>query len=136
MKRGILAVAAVFISWALLDFVIHWLILGCTYAATAQLWRPMEEMKMGLMYFNSLVVAIIFVYLYARYIAGKGVCTGVAYGLLMGIMWGISMGYGTYSVMPIPYYMALVWFLGTVVEMTLAGLWVGLIIREPAGESA
>jgi hypothetical protein len=40
------------------------------------------------------------------------------------------MGYGTYSVMPIPYSMALTWFLGAVVEAALAGLLVGKIIHE------
>jgi len=38
------------------------------------------------------------------------------------------MGYGTYSVMPIPYIMALVWFLGTLVEAVLGGLLAGLMV--------
>ena len=37
------------------------------------------------------------------------------------------MGYGTYSVMPIPYSMALTWFLGAVVEGAAAGLLVGSV---------
>lgn len=40
------------------------------------------------------------------------------------------MGYGTYSFMPIPYLLALGWFLGTVVETTVAGALVGWIIKE------
>ena len=34
------------------------------------------------------------------------------------------------AVMPIPYYMALTWFLGTLVETTLGGILTGLIIKE------
>jgi hypothetical protein len=42
----------------------------------------------------------------------------------------MGMGYGTYSVMPIPYSLALGWFWGTVVETTLAGVLLGLIVKE------
>jgi hypothetical protein len=52
------------------------------------------------------------------------------YGLLFGVAMGIGMGYGTYAVMPIPYSMALTWFLGTVVEATVGGLLAGLIVRS------
>ncbi len=130
MKRTILAVLVVFVSWSVLDFVIHGLFLGSTYAATPQLWRPMAQMKTGLMYFTVLVAAASFVYIYARFITDKGIKTAVLYGLIFGIATGIGMGYGTYSVMPIPYSMALVWFLGSVVEFTIGGLVAGLIVKK------
>ena len=130
MKRIIIAILAVFGCWAALDFVIHGLILASTYAATPQLWRPMPEMKMGLMYFTVLVTAAVFVYIYARFITDKGIKNAVLYGLIFGIGSGISMGYGTYSVMPIPYAMAFVWFAGGVVEFTVAGLVAGLIVKK------
>jgi hypothetical protein len=130
IKRAVLAILAVFILWVLLDFVIHDMILGSAYQATAALWRPMEEMKMWLIYFSILIYSIVFVFIYARYFAKKGIGMGIKYGLLYGLAAGISMGYGTYAVMPIPYYMALTWFLGTVVETTLGGFLTGLIIKE------
>lgn len=130
MKRIVLAVLAVFVTWSVLDFVIHGLILGSAYAATPALWRPMDEMKTSLMYFTILVAAASLVVIYARFIADKGIKTAVLYGLVLGIGYGISMGYGSYSVMPIPYTMAFVWFLGTVVEMTAGGLVVGLIVKK------
>ncbi len=43
---------------------------------------------------------------------------------------GVSMGFGTYSVMPIPLYMAIVWLIGSIVEMALGGIIVGAIIKE------
>ena len=130
MKRIVLAVLAVFVTWSVLDFVIHGLILGSAYAATPALWCPMDEMKTGLLYFTVLVAAAAFVVIYARFIADKGTKTAVLYGLVFGIGYGISMGYGSYSVMPIPYTMAFVWFLGTVVEMTAGGLVAGLIVKK------
>jgi hypothetical protein len=121
---------AVFICWVVVDFVIHGILLQASYAATADLWRPMEEMKMGLMYMVTFVSAVVFVLIYALFFGKKGPAIGIAYGSLFGIGAGISMGYGTYSFQPIPYMMALSWFLGSMVEGVLAGLIAGTIIKE------
>jgi hypothetical protein len=130
MKKTLLAILAVFITWSALDYIIHGIILSSTYASTPQLWRPMGEMKMGLMYFTTFVTATTFVYIYKRFVADKSVRTAVLYGLVLGAGMGIGMGYGTYSVMPIPYILALTWFLGSVVEYTIGGLVAGLIIKK------
>ena len=134
-KKIILAILAVFVAWSTLDFVIHGWLLSATYQSTAHLWRPMEEMKMGLMYVVTILSAICFTLIYACLIGGKGIGTGVKYGLLLGLGTGVSMSYGTYSYMPIPHSLALSWFLGTVVQTTLAGLLVGLIIKEESAGS-
>jgi len=130
MKRISLAVLSVFVTWCILDFIIHGVILSTAYQATAVLWRPLEEMKTGLLYFTVLISSMIFVSIYALFFSEKKVETAVKYGLLFGIGVGISMGYGSYAVMPIPYKMAFVWFLGAAVEGTLGGLLTGLIVRK------
>jgi hypothetical protein len=130
MKRAILAIIAVYVMWSLLDIVIHGLILSSSYQETSQLWRPEGEMKMYLIYITVLILAIAFVTIYARYVSAKSVTTGLSYGLIFGLGLGISMAYGSYAVMPIPYSMAFTWFIGTLVEMTLGGLIMGLIIGK------
>lgn len=129
-KRVPLAVVAVFICWAVVDFVMHGILLQASYAATADLWRPMAEMKMGLTYIVTFISAGVFVLIYALFFGKKGPGIGLAYGALFGVGAGISMGYGTYSVQPIPYTMALTWFLGSLVEGILAGLIAGAILRD------
>jgi hypothetical protein len=129
MKKILLATLAVFVVKSVLDFVMHVLLLKNSYMATAQLWRPEGEMRMVLMYVVTLLMSLAFVYLYATLIKEKGVGTGLKYGLLMGLILGISMGYGSYSVMPIPYNMAITWFLGSVVEATVGGIITGAIIK-------
>jgi hypothetical protein len=119
-----------FILWSVLDFIIHGLILKSAYASTASLWRPMAEMKMGLMYVTVLITALAFSANYAYLVAKKSLMVGLTYGLLHGIAVGVGMGYGTYSMMPIPYCMALTWFLGTVIEGVLGGLLLGAIIKN------
>jgi hypothetical protein len=130
MKRIILAVISIFVLWAIIDFIIHGIILSGAYQSTAQLWRPMEEMKTGLMYVTVLISAIVFVLIYQRFFAKKGLISAIQYGLLFGIGAGISFGYGSYSVMPIPYIMAFTWFFGTLIKTTLAGLLLSMVIKE------
>ena len=129
MKRNILAVIAVFVLWAVLDFCIHGVILKSAYAATAELWRPMAEMKMCLMYCTTFIVAIVFVAIYARLVSDKKANAAMLYAFLFGIGAATPMAYGTYSVMPIPCSMALTWFLGTLIEFLAAGVVLGLIVK-------
>ena len=130
VKKVIIASIAVFVAWMVLDAIIHQVILGSAYRATADLWRPMAEMKNVLMVIVVLISAIVFVYIYAEFVAKKSMNTAIKYGIIFGIGVGISMGYGTYAVMDIPYFMALTWFLGTVVETTLGGMLLGIIVKE------
>jgi hypothetical protein len=134
-KRTVLAVIAVFVAWQILDFLIHNVWLMSTYEATAELWRPMEEMKMPLMMLVGLVTAVVFVCLYAWLIRPKSVFAGLSFGILFGIATGFSMGFGTYCVMPIPQKLAVAWSVGSLVETVLAGLLVGWIVKEPEAAS-
>ena len=130
MKRIILAIVAVFVAWSALDFLLHGLILRRTYEATAHLWRPMAEMKMGVMHVAVFIFSMAFVLIYARLVREKSIGRGLYYGLLFGLATGVSMGYGSYAVMPIPYHLAFAWFAGSLVEATVSGVIVGVIIRK------
>ena len=130
MKSIVLSIVAVFLAWSALDFVIHGVILQSSYQATAQFWRPMNEMKMGVMYVAVLIAAVAFVCVYARFFGPRGIRTGAEYGAWFGLGAGVSMGYGAYAVMPIPYAMAFAWFLGTLVEGIVGGIITGAIIRK------
>jgi hypothetical protein len=130
MKKMVLSVIALFVAWTVMDFVIHGVILKPAYEATANLWRPMNEMKMNVMHLAVLITSISFAWIYVRMILNKSMATGLRYGLWWGLGAGVSMGYGTYSVMPIPYLMALTWFLGSLMEGAVAGLIVGGIVKE------
>ncbi len=136
--RVILAVVVVFVIWSALDFVIHGVLLGPTYEATAELWRPMEEIKakIGWMYGATAVGAVCFTTIYALLIRPGSVAKGVAYGLLFGIGTGVPMALATYSVMPIPPVLAEAWLFGAVVEAVIAGLLVGLIVGKPKEAAA
>lgn len=129
-KRVLLGGVAVFVAWGVIDFLVHGVILKGLYEATASLWRPMAEMKMGVMYVASFIAAMCFAAVYGYLIRPKSLATGVKYGVLFGVGGGVAMGYGTYSVMPIPYAMALGWFLGAVADSVAGGLLVGVLVKE------
>jgi hypothetical protein len=129
VKKILFGGVAVFVAWEILDFVIHGLILGSTYATLPNLFRAQAEMKMGLLAVVTLIGALAFAAVYAWFVSPKSLATGVKYGLVWGFGGGVMMGYGTYASMPVPYILALAWFLGSWVEFTVAGLLAGLIIK-------
>jgi hypothetical protein len=120
----------VFILWAVLGFVVNGVILRSAYEATSELWRPMAEMKTGLIYVTMLIQAFAFVCIFGWLASDKSLSRGIQFGLLYGVAVGIGMGYGTYSVMSIPYRMALTWFLSVLVQATLGGILVALIMKK------
>ena len=130
MKRTILTVIAVFLAWSILDFVIHGLLLQSTYEATANLWRPMDEMNMPLMYLVTLAYTACFVAIYGLLVGDKSFATGIKFGGLFGLAAGISMGFGSYSFMPIPLILAWSWFIGVLIQAIVAGALVGAMLRS------
>src|SRR3990170_5803721 len=129
-KRTILAVVGVFIAWSILDFILHGLLLRSTYEATANLWRPMDQMNTPLMYFLTLVFAVCFVLIYGLLVGQKSLASGIRFGALFGLATGITMGFGSYSYMPIPLTLAWSWFFGSWIESITAGVIVGAIMKS------
>jgi hypothetical protein len=54
---------------------------------------------------------------------------GFKFGLLWGLAAGISMGFGSYTFMPIPVNLALGWFFGCWFEAIAAGVIAGALIK-------
>jgi len=128
MKRILMVTVVIFIAWSVMDFVIHGILLKPTYDASASLWRPMDEMNMPLMYLVTLVFALCFALIY-QMIERKSLGVGIRYGLLFGIATGVLMA-GFYSYMPIPPSLAWGWFGGSLVELLVAGVIVGLLLKS------
>ena len=133
-KKFLLGTVAVFIVWQVLDYLIHGVLLMDTYTATADMWRP--EMNMGLLMVVGLIAAAAFVYIYAAFVGNQSTATALKYGLVYGIGAGVSMGYGSYAVMDIPYNMALIWFLGAIVEALAGAYAMSLVVKPEATATA
>ena len=129
LKRFILAAAAVFVTTAVLEYLIHWVFLRAEYEATQQLWRTEAEMKTGLMLIVGIITALLFVYIFTKGYEGRGLLEGVRYGLIIGVFMMVPRAYMSYAVMPIPYSLALKWFLYGLVEFIVIGTVAAAIYR-------
>lgn len=135
-KRSALAALVVYVLWAVMDMILHGMILRSTYAEYAgTLFRPENEMKMGVIQIVVAVSAVGFVLIYARMVSEKTMTNAIIYALVFGIITGMGMGYGTYSAIPIPYKLAFAWFWGSVVEALAAGIVLGLIVKPDRAEA-
>lgn len=130
IKRTIWSIVAVFVTWSILDFILHGLLLKSTYEATASMWRPMEQMNMLLMYFVTWTVAVCFVLIYGLLAEQKkSLTSGIRFGVLFGLATGITMGFGSYTYLPIPLTLAWSWFFGSWIKAVAAGTIVGAIMK-------
>lgn len=125
-----LAILAIFVLWTVMDFVIHGLILGKYYQALLPLTRPVAEMPVTLLNVLMLGLDLMFVGLF-RYLEPTGNRKkAVIYGVVLGLGFGGMIGWGTWAAIPIPLYMAWVWFLGTWAEFALAGVVLALSLKR------
>ena len=73
---------------------------------------------------------IVKIYIYSKLISPKSTKNAILYGLIVGVSSGAGMGYGCYFMFKIPYILAAAWFWGCIVEMTIVGWIMSLIIKE------
>ena len=129
MKRFFLAVILVYVTWTAMDMVIHGMILMGLYEQTSHLWRPMNEMKVGLMHLITLLSALFFTGIFGCLVQPKSIKTGLRYGLGIGLLIGLGMGWGSYSYLPIPKSLAWGWMLGAIAETLVGGVIVGWLVK-------
>ena len=122
----------IFILWSAIDFLICGILLKESYIQTSTLWRPKEEMKLGLYQFVLAIQSLVFVFLYTSLTSGKKrtLRTAMNYAVLAGVGSGLSMGYASYSFMPIPSIMAFSWFAGTLIACSLGGVILGCFFQS------
>jgi len=130
MKQRLIATAVIVVLWLILDYIFHGVILMGDYSATAQLWRPMEDMKAIPMNLATIATALVFVILFCQMIKDKTREKGIKLGVYVGLIVGIGMSLGTYSYMPITIKIAAIWFISTLVKYVVAGVVVGSIVTK------
>lgn len=130
MKKVIGSTIVIFIIFSLIDYLVHGQILASTYQDFAHLWRPMDETKMGVMNVVTLIIALGFTLLYKWFVGCQEPLCATKFGLLLGFIAGVCTGFGSYSYMPISFGLAMAWFFTSWIQFTLAGVAVGLIIKD------
>lgn len=125
MQRWVVASVVVALVVAILEMIIHGVILQQTYQETASVWRPESEMQKiaPLMWLGYAIFAPFFVWIYAHGIDPKedAVGQGIRFGLMFGIGLSAMSSLIWYVVLPIPQNLAFGWFLAGVAVYTAAG---------------
>jgi hypothetical protein len=132
-KKFWIGFLVVFVAFFAMDWLVNGVLLKDEFAATAQLWRPVEDMKMGVFCVVDLFVAFFFTLIFSKGYEGKGLPEGLRYGFFVGMLMAVPMAYGMYGAMPIPYSLALKWFLFGLTEYVILGAVVAAIFgKEPS----
>ena len=135
VRRYLAATLAVFVVSVGLGYVVNGVLLQSTYASIHGVWRPDILSKMWINAVNDFILSFVFVYLFVKGYEGRGILEGVRFGLLMGLVFAIPAAYGTYVIIPIPYYLALEWFLYGMAQTVIIGM-VAAAIYKPAERPA
>jgi hypothetical protein len=132
MKKVWIGFIVVFVLMVILGYIIDTLILGSTYESLTNIWRPDMQSKMWIFYLVMLFQAFFFSFIFSKGYEGKGIAEGVRYGLYIGIWLSVGMAYGSYAMIPIPYSLALQWFIYGVIQYIIYGIALALIFRKKA----
>ena len=134
VKRFVVAVIVVFITFQIFDFIIHRIILAPTYQKLESLWRPDMMSKMWIFHVTSFVVSLLFVFIFTKGYEGRGIGEGIRYGLLIGLLMNVAGIFNQYAVYPIPFTLIFQWFIYGMIVFIICGIIAALIYKPKTGE--
>ncbi|HEV8538777.1 MAG TPA: hypothetical protein VGR15_07630 [Bacteroidota bacterium] len=130
------AFVGVFIVMVLTNFVIHGVLLKATYLSEEMrmMVRPEAEGEANLWIHivSAFITSFFFTLIFSKGYESKGLAEGIRYGFFVGMLMSIPMAYDTYAAMPIPYHLALQWFLYGVIQYIILGIVVAMIFGKKA----
>ena len=137
-KKVIPGFIAVYIAISLMNFVIHGVLLKSIYMqlVATQLMRGEDAGTMWIYFVTALVVSFFFVLIFSKGYEGKGIGEGVRFGLYAGLMMATPFAYDSYASYPVPYSLALQWFLYTVIEYIILGVVAAAVFGKSKGVTA
>ncbi len=129
-KRLLLGWLVVYIVQSLSSFLIHHVILGSTYAAMGQLWRPDMQSKLWMLAIVGVCSSFFFTIIFARWRRKPGMLEGGKFGFYIGFWMSFAMAISTYATAPIPFSLAVQWFVYGTIAYAIAGMVLGTILKE------
>lgn len=130
MKKILIGFVAVFVTLEVLDMIIHGAILGNTYMAMQNVWRPDMMNKLWILHFVKIVTAFFFALIFSKGYESKGIMEGVRYGFYVGMIVSSGFAFGSYASYSIHYQLALQWFFFSLVEYIIAGVVIALVFGQ------
>lgn len=139
VKQWVTATVAVFVGMAIIEYIVHGVLLSGWYMEHPNYWRSQEKMmsKMHWMYMGYLVFAALFSYIYTRGYEGKsGTGEGMRYGMLVGALIGIPKMFIDHAVFYYPGKIVVGWGVSMIVMCTILGVIVGMIYKGSQQKTA
>lgn len=121
----------IFIAMAVLNIIVHGFILSSTYQTEEvnKIMRSEAEMNsmMWIYYVVYIFQAFFFTLIFSKWYKGKGIIEGVQYGCYMGLLMATPMAYASYAMYPMPYSLALQWFIYGIIQYIIMGIIIALV---------
>lgn len=127
----------VFIIWTMLNMITHSAILGTAYQSEEMMkvWRPDMMSKMWIFNLVCFIQSFFFVLIFSKWYKGRGIMEGIQYGIYFGFPTSVGMAYGSYASYPIPYSIAVQWFLYGIIHFIILGIVIALILGKKQVET-
>jgi hypothetical protein len=139
IKKFVLALIVIFVLLEIMNYLVHGVILSSTYTSDSvkDIFRPEEQMYsyMWVIWVTDLIWSFFFVFFFVKGYENKGIMEGIRFGFYMGIFFALVSAYQSFAIFPIPYSLAVQWFLFGLIEYLILGLVVSLIYKplQPGG---
>lgn len=133
-KKIMIASVVVFVLFLIMDYVLHGILLRDLYAVTEHLWRPSGSAQklVWIVLAVDAAIAFLLAWLFAKgWETGKPwLGQGLRFGLAVGLLFSLPMGFSMYAMMPVPFGLALGWFIGALIECLMAGIAAAWVFRS------
>ena len=130
IKKFVIASIVVFIVFEILNFIIHGPLLGSIYVETKSVWRPDMMDKMWIIHITNFIFSFLFVYIFTKGYENKGIVEGLRFGLIIGLLMNVVGMFNQYAVYPLPFSLAIQWFIYGIIQYVICGAVAASIYRE------
>lgn len=137
-KRFVITFIVVFVLLEFINYLVYNVIMMPSYESVKNVFRPYDDLmsKMWIMYVADIVWSFFFVFIFVKGYENKGVGEGIRYGIYIGLFQSFIAAYAQYVVYPLPYSMALQWFIYGLIQMIILGIAASLIYKPEEASPA
>ena len=137
-KKVWIGFIAVYVAMVITNMVIHMGLLTSLYHSEAvmKLMRPESDGTFWIYFVTSAIVSFFFTLIFSKGYEGKGMAEGVRYGLYVGLLMATPMAYDSYASYPIPYSLALQWFIYGIIQYIILGVVVAAVFGKKSAAPA
>lgn len=129
IKRSMLSVVLIFVVAMVWNGLFHIVLIADQNEMIASLRRPDMSEKMLLSLFITIGMATLFVVSYNKWRRSGTLIESLIHGIFFSVLAGVLVNANQYLVYPIPGMLAVLWFLGGLVEFSLYSITVWLVQR-------